>query len=528
MLCFSWHSEQNIQLILPFLEYLRDEGDVDVHVLTSDAAGKVRLLRSGFPAYNLNEVIRASVPDAGPAPSRSVLLDLTLQDRLIDWKWTPEDPPQPQTPSRDTSESYAIWKAEQVVRAYRWLLRQLSPAVVYTWNGSMVVQNALAHCATERGIPSYFLERGLLPDSLVVDPAGVNCRSALAGTQALSDWLPLPSPVELQQLSAYCQALHDNATTIVKTGTRATQAEARRRLGLRPESRVVMLPLQIEHDSNIVLHSPHYKKMADIIHDAGAAAEANGDVCIVVRPHPEDSGRRDALDALASPHVVLSWDLDLHSLLDISDAVVTVNSTVGLESLLQGKPVVALGNSIYSGKGFTHDVAGPADFAPALRAALASERRHTPRQDVLHFLAILLNRLAFSYDKADPWLNRTNLAAMVRRVASSPRPAAAIDGAWYDLERTNTVLRSVMHALTVVDGSDGSCLLFGALEGLLPAGAVVPDGRLHTLDSSSGHRAVLDALSRRYDVAICPEYPRSLARRLVWDQLMAGEKLVLG
>ena len=46
----------------------------------------------------------------------------------------------------------------------------------------------------------------------------------------------------------------------------------------------------------------------------------------------------------------LNTDFSLHSLLSVADVVVTVNSTVGMEALLQHKPVVVL-VARFTGKG---------------------------------------------------------------------------------------------------------------------------------------------------------------------------------
>ena len=52
-------------------------------------------------------------------------------------------------------------------------------------------------------------------------------------------------------------------------------------------------------------------------------------------------------------------DLHLPSLLQAARGVVTINSTVGLQSLFHGTPVVALGEAIYAIDGMVHD--GPLD-----------------------------------------------------------------------------------------------------------------------------------------------------------------------
>lgn len=52
-----------------------------------------------------------------------------------------------------------------------------------------------------------------------------------------------------------------------------------------------------------------------------------------------------------------------------ADDVLTLASSVGLEALRAGQPVVVYGNPFYAGRGVNHDVADPRDLAAALAAA---------------------------------------------------------------------------------------------------------------------------------------------------------------
>ncbi|MGV0999598.1 MAG: hypothetical protein ACOYBQ_09750 [Fluviibacter sp.] len=69
------------------------------------------------------------------------------------------------------------------------------------------------------------------------------------------------------------------------------------------------------------------------------------DRVLVVRPHPSES---PASDPVRSPG--MRWDgakFDLHPLLHAVDAVVTINSTVGLEGHLVGRPVIQMLGSLF-------------------------------------------------------------------------------------------------------------------------------------------------------------------------------------
>lgn len=129
--------------------------------------------------------------------------------------------------------------------------------------------------------------------------------------------------------------------------------------------------MQIEGDSNIIINSPIYKKMADVIEDVKQVANRTG-LKVVCRPHPEYSLTPEELKAL-HPGVIFDNSLHLHTMLKHAVANVVINSTVGLESILLGKPTIALGHSVYSGKGITLDAFHRDHIETAVRKVTSSQ-----------------------------------------------------------------------------------------------------------------------------------------------------------
>lgn len=111
--------------------------------------------------------------------------------------------------------------------------------------------------------------------------------------------------------------------------------------------------MQIEGDSNIILNSPIYKKMVEVIEDLEYVSRRTG-IKVVCRPHPENTITLSELKA-RYPSIIFDNSLHLHTMLKHSVANIIINSTVGLESILLERPTIALGHSVYSGKGITLD-----------------------------------------------------------------------------------------------------------------------------------------------------------------------------
>ena len=131
-----------------------------------------------------------------------------------------------------------------------------------------------------------------------------------------------------------------------------------------------LVPLQVQSDSQVTHHSP-YRTIEAFISEvmASFALHAPADLGLVIKHHPMDraySHYRHHIDTEAqrlgiAHRVVYLHDQHLPTLLDHARGVVTINSTVGLQALHHGAPVIALGESVYSVPGLVH--CGPlADF----------------------------------------------------------------------------------------------------------------------------------------------------------------------
>ena len=135
-----------------------------------------------------------------------------------------------------------------------------------------------------------------------------------------------------------------------------------------PQSRFYLLPLQLNCDSQIQLHST-FGSMSPVISTIidSFARNAPPDTMLVVKEHPLDDGlinwRRLVTELAAASGVadrVVYLELgDLDALIGKSLGVVTVNSTTGTLALAMGVPVITLGMAIYDLAGLTYQ--GPLD-----------------------------------------------------------------------------------------------------------------------------------------------------------------------
>ncbi len=124
-----------------------------------------------------------------------------------------------------------------------------------------------------------------------------------------------------------------------------------------------LVALQLQSDYQIRLSSPFNclsEMLGRVIRSFATHAPRAGE--LIVKLHPMDNGWQrwpSRIDRIARNHGVASRvrAIDggaLEPLIAGANGVVTVNSTVGIHTLRQGRPVIALGDAVYDVPGLTH------------------------------------------------------------------------------------------------------------------------------------------------------------------------------
>lgn len=120
--------------------------------------------------------------------------------------------------------------------------------------------------------------------------------------------------------------------------------------------RYFFVPLQLDADAQIRSHSP-FSSMADFLQVvlSSFAEHAPKETWLVVKPHPLDSELVDygqyaqnlAQHLGIQDRLLVLYDGALPQLLDCAQGTVTVNSTVGLQSIHHRCPTFCMGEAIY-------------------------------------------------------------------------------------------------------------------------------------------------------------------------------------
>ena len=229
-------------------------------------------------------------------------------------------------------------EAHLLLAIYKHGLQASRADVVVIWNGLKFRQRILVAAAESLGMKCLYMENGLLPGMTTLDAKGINFYNSVPREREFFDAQPAPSDDVMAQLSS---------------GLRGQFSDRPSHL---PDA-YIFVPFQVNTDSQVVLFSPWLKDMYQLVAAFSAAAEALGSDMphVVFKLHPACDQNYDELIARYQSHRHIHFDCNTPTpvLIQHADAVSTINSTVGIESLLLGKKVLLLGQAFYQLAGMT-------------------------------------------------------------------------------------------------------------------------------------------------------------------------------
>lgn len=214
------------------------------------------------------------------------------------------------------------------LRAEALLVREC-PDAVGVWNGSS------RHCQLllallPPGCRTFFFENGLLPNTTTLDARGVNYRNSV------------PRDAEFyRRYQAPADAAEAQLTLVPRKSRSAGPAPIKL-----PEC-FVFIPFQDDRDTQVRLFSPWVGDMRELF-ALGERLVAETSLTIVFKEHPSSRESYPDLHRRTHERLLFANGNPTQELIQASQFVITLNSTVGLESLLLGKPLLTLGQAFFN------------------------------------------------------------------------------------------------------------------------------------------------------------------------------------
>lgn len=313
----------------------------------------------------------------------------------------------------------------------RTVLAELQPAVVLVWGSSLPQSVVLQQLALQQGRPCWVLERGFIPETLMLEMSGQGGQSEWHGSFALQRALRQAQSTEAFRTAQLVHRTRQSSKNPT-LGEPLSSEELRRRI-CPPTRRLVSALLQHDGASGLSpstflgarQHATGIPGALDAARLLAAAVGSRSDCQLLLRPHPLDLTDYSTLE---NDQVRVVREGSLHAVLQASDVVACMTSTCQFEALLYEKPLLLLANSALAGKGVAYEALSPTEVAPALAAALAFEGFPERLDRGRRFLSFALENFLVTLSEDLPTSpNLGDLAGFLARYALRPSGLASVE-----------------------------------------------------------------------------------------------------
>lgn len=228
----------------------------------------------------------------------------------------------------------------------------------------------------ENDFPYLCFDRGGLPDSWFFDPKGFNSDSS---SYDAGHWKDSFSSAQLSETQSYLRELVSITKGLEEQGDRVSKEKLKESLNIKGR-KVLFVPFQRPNDTVVKYFSGSIESFDNFCVFINSLREflPEKEWAIIGKTHPLENISPETTIKLADNST------NINDLLDISDAVLTINSGVGLLALAHNKPTYCAGDAYYSQAGLAEGVESP----EALANKLSDE--HKPEQHtILEFFTFL-------------------------------------------------------------------------------------------------------------------------------------------
>ncbi len=226
-------------------------------------------------------------------------------------------------------KTFIKFQAPLIYCFYKKQIKKYNPKLIAMWNGIKYPQFMLTNLAKKMNIKTIFFENGFLPDTTQADCKGINALNSVPRDKSF-----------YENLDYYKKPLPDKL--IPRNPVRKLKGDE---INLNRD--YVFVPFQVNYDSQIIKFSPWIKSMQEFFNLINEIAPLfNFD--FIIKVHPSD---KTTYSNLKSNKNIIFATNPTDELIKNAKAIITINSSVGIESLLFEKKVITLGDAFYNIEG---------------------------------------------------------------------------------------------------------------------------------------------------------------------------------
>ena len=238
-------------------------------------------------------------------------------------------------------------KRHFLIAQFRWcdaFLRRRPDATLIVWNGIKGHRGLFALAATMQNRRVVYLEEAPFPKRITVDSVGVNFGSSL------------PRDIDFYNQWARTVDVAQEGWRAIKDTLKSRKAAVRKDVQHAPatselaDQKFIFCPLQVPGDSQITIYGDWIKSVEQFIDVVAKASKSLPEGWhLRIKEHPTSSiSFAEKLASVSSTRLRVDNRTDTMQQVDLSQGVLTINSSVGLQAFFYDKPVLVLGHAFYT------------------------------------------------------------------------------------------------------------------------------------------------------------------------------------
>lgn len=229
----------------------------------------------------------------------------------------------------------------------------------------------------ENNKPVYIVERAALPESIYIDKNGY---LALSSSYYEENWNKPLNEEAWQKTVEFIENFTFSEDSLEKQNNRIIEPQFLKELNIDKNKIKVFVPMQVAHDTVIILWSDWVKSVVNFQNIIRELADKNDDIIFLVKNHPVD--KKNIM--LPSKNIKIVDNYHYKDCIQYSDKVLTINSGVGFQAMMWQKPVITVGGSYYQFKGINYKANSEGDILDLIHRAEKPNMEKVRR--FIHFL----------------------------------------------------------------------------------------------------------------------------------------------
>jgi capsular polysaccharide export protein len=253
---------------------------------------------------------------------------------------------------------------------YRRILRIGKYNILCVFGGFHVAQKMAILASKELGIKVFHFENGVLPNTTTMDAKGTNFMNSVPRNLSFFKSITQPFvPASLIPRLKKHEVIQNTEILLPK--------------------KYIFCPFQVALDTQVLLYSPWIHNMEDFHAIITKLCEnTDKDLYFIIKEHPSCFKKYPHLHKINNLRIIFANYNNTEDLIKQAEAVLTINSTIGIEAIMLNKKVITLGDAFYSGYGLAKNAT---NFEEILTIVKNLEEWQVSPEENLKFLSYLQN-----------------------------------------------------------------------------------------------------------------------------------------